>query len=97
MEVKVADFGVARLIHTDEPMSVIAGTYGYIAPGQHHILVFHCYFLLLFIKKSSYMIIISYSLCTLLSYPILNLLFDCLQNMLIHSKLTRRVMFIAME
>ncbi|KAI7750498.1 hypothetical protein M8C21_004886 [Ambrosia artemisiifolia] len=32
MEVRVADFGVAKLIHCDESMSVIAGSYGYIAP-----------------------------------------------------------------
>lgn len=35
MEARVADFGVAKLIQTDESMSVIAGSYGYIAPGQH--------------------------------------------------------------
>ncbi|XP_071732700.1 uncharacterized protein [Rutidosis leptorrhynchoides] len=32
MEARVADFGVAKLIHCDEMMSVIAGSYGYIAP-----------------------------------------------------------------
>ncbi|XP_058104418.1 leucine-rich repeat receptor-like protein kinase TDR [Magnolia sinica] len=32
MEARVADFGVAKLIQTDESMSVIAGSYGYIAP-----------------------------------------------------------------
>lgn len=32
MEARVADFGVAKLIHCDESMSVIAGSYGYIAP-----------------------------------------------------------------
>ncbi|XP_023755604.1 leucine-rich repeat receptor-like protein kinase TDR [Lactuca sativa] len=32
MEVRVADFGVAKLIHCNESMSVIAGSYGYIAP-----------------------------------------------------------------
>ena len=36
MEARVADFGVAKLIQTDESMSVIAGSYGYIAPGHHH-------------------------------------------------------------
>ena len=35
MEARVADFGVAKLIQTDESMSVIAGSYGYIAPGNH--------------------------------------------------------------
>ena len=40
MEVRVADFELARLIRSDEPMSDLAGTYGYIAPGQHHNLVF---------------------------------------------------------
>ena len=33
MEARVADFGVAKLIQSDESMSVIAGSYGYIAPG----------------------------------------------------------------
>lgn len=33
MEARVADFGVAKLIECDESMSVIAGSYGYIAPG----------------------------------------------------------------
>ncbi|GJV47538.1 zinc finger, CCHC-type containing protein [Tanacetum coccineum] len=33
MEARVADFGVAKLIHCDESMSVIAGSYGYSAPG----------------------------------------------------------------
>lgn len=46
MEARVADFGVAKLIQADESMSVIAGSYGYIAPGQHHILVLYFYFLL---------------------------------------------------
>ncbi|XP_047321247.1 leucine-rich repeat receptor-like protein kinase TDR [Impatiens glandulifera] len=32
MEARVADFGLAKLIQTDESMSVIAGSYGYIAP-----------------------------------------------------------------
>ncbi|KAL1819987.1 hypothetical protein ACET3Z_014856 [Daucus carota] len=32
MEARVADFGVAKLIQRDESMSVIAGSYGYIAP-----------------------------------------------------------------
>ncbi|KAG9452267.1 hypothetical protein H6P81_005171 [Aristolochia fimbriata] len=32
MDARVADFGVAKLIQTDESMSVIAGSYGYIAP-----------------------------------------------------------------
>ncbi|KAK4353117.1 hypothetical protein RND71_028635 [Anisodus tanguticus] len=32
MEARVADFGVADLIQCDESMSVIAGSYGYIAP-----------------------------------------------------------------
>ncbi|CAM8906052.1 unnamed protein product [Rhodiola kirilowii] len=32
MEARVADFGVAKLIMSDESMSVIAGSYGYIAP-----------------------------------------------------------------
>ncbi|XP_068649902.1 leucine-rich repeat receptor-like protein kinase TDR [Aristolochia californica] len=32
MEARVADFGVAKLIQTDESMSVVAGSYGYIAP-----------------------------------------------------------------
>lgn len=32
MEARVADFGVAKLIESDESMSVIAGSYGYIAP-----------------------------------------------------------------
>ncbi|KAM7499520.1 hypothetical protein LguiA_023934 [Lonicera macranthoides] len=32
MEARVADFGVAKLIECDESMSVIAGSYGYIAP-----------------------------------------------------------------
>ncbi|KAG2263632.1 hypothetical protein Bca52824_070711 [Brassica carinata] len=31
-EARVADFGVAKLIQTDESMSVVAGSYGYIAP-----------------------------------------------------------------
>ncbi|KAL0298377.1 UNVERIFIED_CONTAM: Leucine-rich repeat receptor-like protein kinase TDR [Sesamum radiatum] len=31
MEARVADFGVAKLIQSDESMSVIAGSYGYIA------------------------------------------------------------------
>jgi serine/threonine protein kinase len=34
MEARVADFGVAKLIQSDESMSVIAGSYGYIAPGM---------------------------------------------------------------
>ncbi|KAJ9539755.1 hypothetical protein OSB04_026261 [Centaurea solstitialis] len=34
MEARVADFGVAKLIQCDESMSVIAGSYGYIAPVQ---------------------------------------------------------------
>ena len=34
MEARVADFGVAKLIQCDESMSVIAGSYGYIAPGK---------------------------------------------------------------
>lgn len=38
MEARVADFGVAKLIQCDESMSVIAGSYGYIAPG---IYVYH--------------------------------------------------------
>ncbi|GJY91050.1 leucine-rich repeat receptor-like protein kinase TDR [Tanacetum coccineum] len=33
MEARVADFGVAKLIHCDESMSVIAGSYGYSAPS----------------------------------------------------------------
>lgn len=32
MEARVADFGLAKLIQCDESMSVIAGSYGYIAP-----------------------------------------------------------------
>ncbi|XP_023749738.1 leucine-rich repeat receptor-like protein kinase TDR [Lactuca sativa] len=32
MEARVADFGVAKLIQFEESMSVIAGSYGYIAP-----------------------------------------------------------------
>ncbi|GMH19699.1 hypothetical protein Nepgr_021540 [Nepenthes gracilis] len=32
MEARVADFGVAKLIMRDESMSVVAGSYGYIAP-----------------------------------------------------------------
>ncbi|XP_051121787.1 leucine-rich repeat receptor-like protein kinase TDR [Andrographis paniculata] len=32
MEARLADFGVAKLIHGRESMSVIAGSYGYIAP-----------------------------------------------------------------
>ncbi|XP_057952248.1 leucine-rich repeat receptor-like protein kinase TDR [Malania oleifera] len=32
MEARVADFGVAKLVLPDESMSVIAGSYGYIAP-----------------------------------------------------------------
>lgn len=32
-EARVADFGVAKLVQTDESMSVVAGSYGYIAPG----------------------------------------------------------------
>ncbi|XP_038684019.1 leucine-rich repeat receptor-like protein kinase TDR [Tripterygium wilfordii] len=32
MEARVADFGVAKLFQSDEFMSVIAGSYGYIAP-----------------------------------------------------------------
>ncbi|CAK9135141.1 unnamed protein product [Ilex paraguariensis] len=32
MEARVADFGVAKLMECDESMSVIAGSYGYIAP-----------------------------------------------------------------
>ncbi|XP_042512402.1 leucine-rich repeat receptor-like protein kinase TDR [Macadamia integrifolia] len=32
MEARVADFGVAKLFQIDESMSVIAGSYGYIAP-----------------------------------------------------------------
>ncbi|XP_030532951.1 leucine-rich repeat receptor-like protein kinase TDR [Rhodamnia argentea] len=32
MEARVADFGLAKLIQSDESMSVIAGSYGYIAP-----------------------------------------------------------------
>ncbi|KZV43423.1 leucine-rich repeat receptor-like protein kinase TDR [Dorcoceras hygrometricum] len=32
MEARVADFGVAKLIQNDESMSVVAGSYGYIAP-----------------------------------------------------------------
>ncbi|KAJ8537112.1 hypothetical protein K7X08_035513 [Anisodus acutangulus] len=32
MEARVADFGVAKLIQCDESMSIIAGSYGYIAP-----------------------------------------------------------------
>lgn len=32
LEARVADFGVAKLIETTESMSVIAGSYGYIAP-----------------------------------------------------------------
>ncbi|KAL2527042.1 Leucine-rich repeat receptor-like protein kinase TDR [Abeliophyllum distichum] len=32
MDARVADFGVAKLIQSDESMSVIAGSYGYIAP-----------------------------------------------------------------
>ncbi|GKA17208.1 zinc finger, CCHC-type containing protein [Tanacetum coccineum] len=34
IEARVVDFGVAKLIHCDESMSVIAGSYGYIAPGM---------------------------------------------------------------
>ena len=30
---RVADFELARLIRIDEPISDLAGTYGYIAPG----------------------------------------------------------------
>ncbi|MCO5588966.1 hypothetical protein L7F22_042930 [Adiantum nelumboides] len=33
MEARVADFGVAKLIEETESMSVIAGSYGYIAPA----------------------------------------------------------------
>ncbi|CAH2044017.1 unnamed protein product [Thlaspi arvense] len=33
-EARVADFGVAKLIQTDESMSVVAGSYGYIAPDR---------------------------------------------------------------
>ncbi|GLT40252.1 hypothetical protein SLA2020_144020 [Shorea laevis] len=32
MEARVADFGVAKLIQSNESMSVVAGSYGYIAP-----------------------------------------------------------------
>ncbi|MCO5598052.1 hypothetical protein L7F22_052142 [Adiantum nelumboides] len=32
MEARVADFGVAKLIETNDSMSMIAGSYGYIAP-----------------------------------------------------------------
>lgn len=45
MEARVADFGVAKLIQTDESMSVIAGSYGYIAPGQYLILVYNFFFI----------------------------------------------------
>jgi serine/threonine protein kinase len=52
MEARVADFGVAKLIQTDESMSVIAGSYGYIAPGQHHILVLYS-FLFIYLSKNA--------------------------------------------
>ncbi|XP_031095947.1 leucine-rich repeat receptor-like protein kinase TDR [Ipomoea triloba] len=32
IEARVADFGVAKLVQNDESMSIIAGSYGYIAP-----------------------------------------------------------------
>ncbi|KAJ7566169.1 hypothetical protein O6H91_02G091000 [Diphasiastrum complanatum] len=32
MEARVSDFGVAKLIEMSEPMSIVAGSYGYIAP-----------------------------------------------------------------
>lgn len=36
MEARVADFGVAKLIQgSSQTMSVVAGSYGYIAPGMH--------------------------------------------------------------
>ncbi|KAL8137638.1 hypothetical protein V2J09_003639 [Rumex salicifolius] len=38
MDARVADFGLAKLIHTHESMSVIAGSYGYIAPEYLHTL-----------------------------------------------------------
>lgn len=37
MEARVADFGVAKLIRgSNQAMSVVAGSYGYIAPGKGH-------------------------------------------------------------
>lgn len=47
MEARVADFGVAKLIQTDESMSVIAGSYGYIAPGHHLHTNFYFYLVLM--------------------------------------------------
>eukprot|EP01018_Ginkgo_biloba_P031295 Gb_21276 [translate_table: standard] len=42
MDARVADFGVAKLIQTDEEsMSVIAGSYGYIAPEYAYTLQVH--------------------------------------------------------
>eukprot|EP01018_Ginkgo_biloba_P027585 Gb_40484 [translate_table: standard] len=35
LDARVADFGVAKLIETNESMSTIAGSYGYIAPGEY--------------------------------------------------------------
>jgi serine/threonine protein kinase len=37
MEARIADFGLARaLARTNESVSVVAGSYGYIAPGNDH-------------------------------------------------------------
>ncbi|KAG4388752.1 hypothetical protein GLYMA_09G230300v4 [Glycine max] len=47
MKARVADFGVAKLIQTDESMSVIAGSYGYIAPGHHLHTNFYFYLVLM--------------------------------------------------
>ncbi|GAB4825912.1 hypothetical protein Ancab_008779 [Ancistrocladus abbreviatus] len=38
MEARVADFGLAKLIQSDERMSIIAGSFGYIAPEYAHTL-----------------------------------------------------------
>jgi serine/threonine protein kinase len=34
MEARVADFGVAKALQGAAPMSVVAGSCGYIAPGE---------------------------------------------------------------
>jgi Leucine-rich repeat (LRR) protein/tRNA A-37 threonylcarbamoyl transferase component Bud32 len=44
MEARVADFGVAKLIQSDESMSVIAGSYGYIAPGMVLVLLLFLFY-----------------------------------------------------
>ena len=61
-EARVADFGVAKLIQTDESMSVVAGSYGYIAPGTLVVIFYYLIFPLV-LKLCTFVLFFYLSVC----------------------------------